>query len=310
MLLKPFLLSLLPAALCTITPSTTPAQTDNFDEGNDVGWTHMDPLTEAGVPAGTFSFPDNNSYRFQHDASPNPDELGNARIGSFRPDITHANFVVEVDVVDWDKSSDHNIGILARINEPGLGTTGGYALTLDTSEQTLYFSLIDFEASSILGKIELTEPVDPETGFRLRLRGKADEFFGEIFSLSDLETPLAEIEGFDDLFETGAHGFFATVDPAQDSVDVTFDNFSAFDPDKPPVEPVVISDVRLALDLGILFVTFNFTEGANYRIETSPNLVEWAETDAEFDLDNDLATFEVPVTSEDKEAYFRILPVE
>ena len=37
------------------------AQSDDFDDGNDNGWTKANPLADLGVPA-TWTFPNGNSY--------------------------------------------------------------------------------------------------------------------------------------------------------------------------------------------------------------------------------------------------------
>ena len=188
--------SFLSLALC----SSGYCQVFDFDEGNDEGWERLDPLHEAeAAPAGKFTFPDG-AYRLEKIASPLPEEIGASRLGSLRPDITQTQeFQLSVDVVDWDDSLDQNIGLLALINEAGLGETNAYALALDTSEQNLYMSLVEFELPINLANTELLEPVDPETGFRLVLRGTGGgDLFGDIYALDDLENSLATVEGFDD----------------------------------------------------------------------------------------------------------------
>ena len=146
------------------------AQSDDFNDGDDSGWVRLDPLTEAGAPAGSFTFPDG-GYRVARGPSPSPEELGAARVGSHRPDIVQqGDFFLSIDVTGWDDAEDQNIGLLAMISEPGLGSTTGYALTLDTSERALYLSFVDLEAPSTLSTVELLDSVSPEVGFRLVLQ--------------------------------------------------------------------------------------------------------------------------------------------
>ncbi len=69
----PFLL--LCAALCLGAPFLS-AQVieDDFNDGDDGGWSRYLPLEAFGAAA-TFSFPDGNSYRIQSAASPSPEQF-------------------------------------------------------------------------------------------------------------------------------------------------------------------------------------------------------------------------------------------
>ena len=103
------------------------AEADDFDDGNDAGWTRYNPLSGFGVP-GVFSFP-NGGYRIQTTApSPNPAALGPGRAGTYRT-TAYTDFYISVDIVNWNDSVPQASGILARIGTPGLGTTKGYAFT-------------------------------------------------------------------------------------------------------------------------------------------------------------------------------------
>src|SRR5438093_12751168 len=51
-------------------PSTLKAQSDNFDDGDDMGWAHYDPIGDfLGAPRGTWTYP-NGAYRLQSSPSP------------------------------------------------------------------------------------------------------------------------------------------------------------------------------------------------------------------------------------------------
>src|SRR5262249_36264177 len=58
---------------------------DDFNDGNDDGWTRYSPLAPFGAP-GTFSFP-SGGYRIQAAPSPDLAALGPGRAGSARPEI-------------------------------------------------------------------------------------------------------------------------------------------------------------------------------------------------------------------------------
>ena len=118
--------------LATVTALLLPvpaarAQSDDFNDGNDTGWTHYSPLSVVGA-GGTFSFP-NGGYRIQAPASPNRAQVGPGRAGSFLTNNTYSQFYVSVDLVDWDNTRDQAFGILSRASNVGLGATNGYAFT-------------------------------------------------------------------------------------------------------------------------------------------------------------------------------------
>src|SRR4051794_16808059 len=125
------LLALLVAAVTL--PFALKAQivSDDFSDGNDTAnpaWTHNQPLSGFGS-GGTWTFPGGNSYRIQAATpSPSPGTLGPARVASILPNV-YSKFYLSVDVLDWDDTLDQAFGILARLENIGLGTTTGYVFT-------------------------------------------------------------------------------------------------------------------------------------------------------------------------------------
>ena len=117
------------------------SQTDNFDDGNSTGWTEVDVLAAVGA-AGSFSFPGGNTYRMEGATSPNQAALGPSRIGALRADVTYTDFYQSIDIVDFDESLDQNIGMLARVKDPGLGTLDGYSFTFNPTDQQMFFTVI------------------------------------------------------------------------------------------------------------------------------------------------------------------------
>src|SRR5437763_11666895 len=127
-----FMASIVVALCCLLSLGAQAQVSDNFNAGNDAGWTRYDPLAPFGAPA-TYSFP-NGGYRIQAPASPDPLTLGPARAGSLRTDQSDASdFGIFFDVVGWDNAANQSFGALGRATSIGLGTTDGYGLTYSTA---------------------------------------------------------------------------------------------------------------------------------------------------------------------------------
>ncbi|MDO8945332.1 MAG: hypothetical protein Q7U75_19275, partial [Desulfobacterales bacterium] len=183
-------------ALATVfLASSTLAQTDNFDDNNDTGWTRMSPLEPYGAPA-AFTVA-GGQYRLQAPASPLPGTVGPGRAGSLINGDGLGAFRISVDLVTWDDSLDQVFGILARVAEPGLGTLDGYALTYVNEQGTTSAELdilrIRDENSSggTLASVKIR--LIPGQGYRLVFTGIGAQLTGEVFALTNLTTPLATI---------------------------------------------------------------------------------------------------------------------
>ena len=198
------------------------AQSDDFNDGNDTGWTRYDPLVGAGGQPATYSFPAG-GYRIQASASPGA-AFGPARAGSNRLDATYGDFVASVDVVNWDNTLDQVFGISARIRQPALGTTDGYGLIYFNQNGELLLDRFDDE-----NDIELASTVvslDPGLDYRFVFRGTGADFTGEIFELPNLTVPVATVSAFDATYQTGSSGLLVASDAGVGTVaDATFDNF-------------------------------------------------------------------------------------
>ena len=106
--------------------------TDDFNDGNDAGWTRYDPVGMAiGGSFATFAFP-SGGYQVAAPVQEINPALGQARAGSFRLDLDCTDFYVAVDLVDWDESPDQLIGLMARASDFGPGMTDGYVLFYET----------------------------------------------------------------------------------------------------------------------------------------------------------------------------------
>lgn len=284
---------------------------DNFNDGDDDGWTRSNPLAAVGGSA-TYSFPGGNTYRIQAGASPSPEVLGQGRAGSMREDVDHTAFRVSVDIVEAEVSLEQDFGILARVSTPGLGTLNGYSATLDSDEDRLYLSRVDGEQATTLENVLV--PVEEGKTYRIVFHGYQGQFLVEVFDVTDLTIPVVSLSGSDDTYSEGTTGLFGSAGLADGTVDVTFDNFVAdthsdidqdgmsdtreaavfgnldqtgeadFDGDgrSNAEELLAGSDSKvidlIALEVGeeLLKVSFSFVEGRSYTLEKSTDLNSWA----------------------------------
>jgi hypothetical protein len=214
-------------AVCLLTTIATrsPAQTFNFNAGNDTGLTHYSPLEPFGA-AGTFSFP-TGAYRVRAPSSPGPQSLGPARAGSFANANTYTTFTASVDLVDWDNTLDQAFGILSRTTTIGLGTTNGYAFTYATQGPSIDISKVTGEQARNLASADV--PLDPTHDYRLVFQGDGNTLTGAVYDLADLNAPLATATANDATYPGGVNGIFVFDNSAtkDQPADATFDNLTA-----------------------------------------------------------------------------------
>jgi len=249
------------------------AQGDDFNDGDAVGWTELTPLAALGVVGGT-SFPNGNSYRLQSAASTNEEDFGPARIGSIREDVTYTDFYQFVDLVDHDQALDQNIGMLARITNAGLGTTDGYGVTYNPSEQKMYLTVITGEEGiNLLDGDVFISAGDP---VRLVFRGEGAVLKFEIYSLEDLATPVASLEVSDSTWASGTSGVFVTADESDPAipVDCTFDNYFAA-----AEEPSGSGVTSISIESDDLVFEFLSHPNQIYSLWESDDLSAWNEVE-------------------------------
>jgi hypothetical protein len=228
-----FLILTLAASLANPVPKLF-AQSDDFDDGNDLGWTRYDPFAGAGLHIVKWEFT-NSAYRIRT-TSPSPSQqLGPGRAGSLRSE-SYTNFYIAVDVVNWDDTLPQAVGILARVQSPGLGTTTGYAFTWGRGDP----------ASATAGDVDISvitaetpdgvvlngdDKIHLETGksYRFVFIGRDAQLEGRVYELPDTTTPLIDVTGFDATYTAGAGGLviYDNSSGATNICDVTFDNFFA-----------------------------------------------------------------------------------
>lgn len=252
-------------------PALLPAQTDDFNDGDDAGWTRLAPLAAAGGT--TYSF-ENGAYKMACLPSPNPSAFGPARMASFRADAVYTEFCVAVDITGWDPAEDTSLGILARIQAaPGPGTTSGYALTWQGNDQDLEINRVTGEVPARITPGGLPIPgdslgIDPAQTYRMVFFGTGNYLEGRIYHLDNLAVPLIVATATDATFASGINGLIIFGD-LNTRVSATFDNFRADSGETPPPLAMQMSpsgDLRLSWPL---------EEALCWRFEASETLDSW-----------------------------------
>jgi len=277
------------------------AQTDNFNDRNDDGWTHYDPLGDPGSPAASFTFPDGNTYRISAPARPaSLQGRGQARAGALYSGTNHTDFYIEVDLVDWNNTIDQAVGILARITTPGLFMTGGYAFTIQVTDTDISISRLDGEDPTDLSGSSKTFVPDLSKDYRMVFIGRGTHFIGRIYELPNVETPVITTEGDDSMYPSGINGLvvadLTSVSSATGvGADATFDNYRAL-----PVEPTRLSILN---DRGLQFIRVAWpgvATGFTLEYATSFPATSWTEIPA----DQIINPFEEPFPSDPDFKYF------
>lgn len=203
---------------------------DDFNDGFDEqSWQNLNPLKDF---VDWVYFVNDSTYRMISGASPDPDALGQARIGAMRKDANYSAFRVGVDLAPFDPAIEQDVGVLARITSAGLGTTSGYAATIDTDESRIYIARIDLEQPTVLG--EADSPLDPEKNYQLVFHGYEGRFLAEVFDVTNLTTPLFFAEGEDDTYQSGPAGLFGAAGQPDGNINFAFYNYES--DDRPDVD--------------------------------------------------------------------------
>ncbi len=208
---------------------------DNFNDGNDSAptatWSHYDP-----IGTGSWSFPEGNKYRIQSAASPDPGTFGQGRAGSLLPS-SYSDFYVSVDVAGWDPSIHQILGVLARVTNPGPGSTSGYLFSHDSGDPTsatagdMDIVRLDGEVPTVLQNLTGNDAIHFETNkqYRIVFIGMGTNLIGKVYELPNTSSPVVDLSAGDDGFTSGAVGLMvannATSSGYDGPADATFDNF-------------------------------------------------------------------------------------
>lgn len=218
--------------------------TDDFNDGNDTGWTRESSLAAFGA-GGVFTFPGGNTYQVFAPASPAP-ALGPARVGTVRYDQSYTSFFVQADVLDWDAgNADMAMGLIGRGDNFGLGTTTGYFLALSANGDFNINRTTAEAPSTLAGGTTVT--LDVNAAYRMTFSGEGSILTAQLFNLTDLVTPIATVTSADATYSSGFSGLFVYDGSAaaNRSATAVFDNYFSAIP-----EPATLS----VLGLGLLII--------------------------------------------------------
>jgi hypothetical protein len=225
---------------------------DNFNDGDDTAplpaWFRYNP-----IGTGSYSFPGGDTFRIQSAASPDPGAYGPARAGALRPGLFRS-FYVAADIVAWDDSIRQVAGVLARVLDPGPGSTTGYLFSHDrgnpasATEGDMDIVRLDYEqATSLPTTGSDSIHFEPGKQYRLVFSGVDDQFRGQVFELPNTLVPVVDITASDPFYTHGACGLVVANNSEQTGydgpADATFDNFLMLA--APPVLSVVQSGGNL-----------------------------------------------------------------
>lgn len=236
--------TLLAAAL---TPAAL-AESDDFNDGNDAGWSRLDLNGVFGAELSTYTFPDDGhggkAYRLQSKAPPAL-AAGPARAFGYRSTV-FSRLVATVDVLDWLTRSDQAWGFLFHANNIGLGQTDGYVFNYNSAEGDLQLNRIAGESPDTIA--EMPVALDPAAAdYRWVLSVYDDLLVGQVYRLPDTNNVIASVVARDATTTSGQVGLFNfdRDDRTGGAVvcDTTFDNFSAV---VPPVGSLTATVVELS----------------------------------------------------------------
>ena len=160
-------------------PACLWAQSDSFEDGNDTGWTHYQPL---GPGTGQFTVTAGR-YHITASVSPNP-AFGGGRAGSLRLDATYNDFYVAVDRVEWSAAADQAVGLVARVRQPDFVTTDGYSFTVQIGDQLVSISRLTDESPADLAGTSVAFTLNPAQDYRLVFLGQGTRLEGRIYALT------------------------------------------------------------------------------------------------------------------------------
>lgn len=186
------------------------AQTYNFTSTTSAtnGWQPYSPLASFGVTS-TFS-EGFYGYLMESSASPNPAALGAARVGSFLPG-TYTDFSLNFSVLSYNGAGSEFVGAAARFSNLGLGTSSGYVMGYESGVGTggaLFIAKVVDEASkgAIGAGAEAAVTLAAGQGYEFTFSGTGTALSGAVYSLANLNTPLATVSGTDSSFASGQLG--------------------------------------------------------------------------------------------------------
>lgn len=214
------------------------AQTDDFNDGNDTGWTHY---SLPAIWAASYTFPPDESggkaYKiYAPPTDPDPYGLMNARAGSFRASPVYTGrFSVGADLLAWNAIWRQEAGLFFNFQDIGLGTSDGYTATYSSGYRQLYISLINNESDTTVAELGTGAIVlDPTHRYRLEVSSHDSyTFLFQLFDKAEPHSPWASAIGQDFSYNAGVCGLFVfqqDYPSATQGAEATFDNYAASTP--------------------------------------------------------------------------------
>src|SRR5262245_16946534 len=214
------------------------SQSDDFNDGNDDGWTRLG-LDAAGLPPANYSLPDDGTggkaYRILVAAPSVPSAVAAVSF-SYRTDVTYTDFYVAVDILAWNNTLNQAFGFLVRAENIGLGQTTGYVMNYDPNQMS--GGRGQFQINRIVGEAPTTIAaanisLDPSRRYRFVMTGVGSILIGRVYDFTDLTAPLVTIMADDGTYPSGFIGLFNFsrvnsanyTNPTTGKADATFDNF-------------------------------------------------------------------------------------
>jgi hypothetical protein len=259
------LASALAIVLLGTTAPRLAAQSDDFNDGNDTGWTRYSlPNIPANYPpynlpsnyyaGATYSFPADDSggkaYRISAPGiTYDPLGLKNARAGSYWPNQYTNRFSAGVDLLAWNATWRQEAGLFFFLRDIGYGTSDGYTATYSSAYRQSYISAILNEVPTTVAELG-TGAVTLDPTHRYRLVASSDNgyyFVLQLFDKADPNSPWmsAIADDFTWYNSGGSCGLFIFEQdppPSASGADATFDNYAAVTPATGAM-PAMVTDV-------------------------------------------------------------------
>ena len=284
----PPLAILLGAVVLGLLPASSSGQSDDFNDGNDLGWIRYDPISSTAYgPQATWSFP-NGGCRIQTAVSPNPALVGPGRAGSYRTN-QYSDFYVAADLINWNASVSQAFGLLGRTADVGLGQTDGYALTYQAASHNLNLTRFSNESPVTLPTGLDSVTFVPGHTYRLVFLGRGSALEGRVYEWPDTLHPLIVITTTDATYPAGVCGLVMFDNSGGTMVtDATFDNYFASDVEPPrlTVSRASLSTVTVSwllpapgyqLQSAALLSAGAWTNVSPALLTTNANLVSYSE---------------------------------
>jgi hypothetical protein len=221
---------------------------DNFNDGDDAGWTRFTP-----VVGSTFSFPASSQGGLGYQMT-SPPTTPAGRVGSiYTAGALFADFLVTVDLVNWDNNLRQEMGLMSRVQAAPTGLLpNGYSMIYvnrfsagggGTDQLRIYrdssagHTLLTGSDGQFAQAPNVTPPPNPATGdYQLIFGGQGSLLWGQVKDLSSgllLEFSTGSgpvtntIWATDATYTSGMAGLLAVAGTGSDpSVNPVFDNFS------------------------------------------------------------------------------------